>query len=198
MTHINAIYLKYIFSWVTWPSRKPTWVESEILYLKTPCVVCVNRSKRAHGDPWLTRQMLSPSGISRKPPGCTGQLYDLLHRDSVRYTWINVWKTLSAKACIGNHASSLLYPAILQELLSCYLLFSGVQFHEQDRKLQWTQQEGCSNSKPCLCIDISWDISYWLSVTNNRHVRISWVWVWPDSRDFQNLSGVQEYVAEPE
>lgn len=114
------------------------------------------------------------------------------------YTWINVWKTLSAKACMGNHASSLLYPAILPEILSWYLLFSGVQFHEQDRKLQWTQQEACSNSKTCLCIDISWDISYWLSVANNRHVRISWVWVWPDSGDFQNLSGVQEYVAEAE
>lgn len=161
-------------------------------------MLCVSiSSKRTHGDTWLTCQMLSPSGISRKFPGCTGQLYDLLHRGSVRYTWM-CEKTLSAKACMGNHASSLLYPVILPEVLSWYLLFSGVQFHEQDRKLQWTQQEACSNSKTCLCIDISWDISYWLSVDNNRHVRISWVWVWPDSGDFQNLSGVQEYVAEAE
>lgn len=171
----------------------PTWVESEILYLKTPCVICVNQFKENTWGHLIDPP--SPSGISRKPPGFTGQLYDLLHRDSVRCTWINVWKTLSAKACIGNHASLLLYPAILQEILSRYLLFSGVQFHEQDRKLQWTQQEA---SKTHLCIDISWDISYWLSVSNKRHVRISWVWVWPDSRDFQNLSGVQENVAEAE
>lgn len=162
-------------------------------------MLCVSIiSKRTHGDTWLTSQMLSPSGISRKPLGCTGQLYDLLHRDSLRCTWINVWKTLSAKACIGNHASLLLYPAIFREVLSWYLLFSGVQFHEQDRKLQWTQQEAGSNSKTCLRIDISWDISYWLSVSNKRHIHISWVWVWPDSGDFQNLSGVQENVAEAE